>query len=82
MHLYQEHHHRSEIWTFIEGEGELLLDGKVRKVGRGDVADIRAGQKHAVRAITELHFIEVQLGDPLVEEDIIRHELSWPGSKA
>lgn len=79
---YQEHHHRSEIWTFIEGEGELLLDGKVRKVGRGDVADIRAGQKHAVRAVTELHFIEVQLGDPLVEEDIIRHELSWPGSKA
>ena len=75
---YQEHRHRSEIWTFIEGEGELLIDGQLHKVGRGDVANIRAGQKHAVRAITELHFIEVQLGDPLVEEDIIRYDLSWP----
>lgn len=75
---YQEHRHRSEIWTFIEGEGELLIDGQLHRVGRGDVANIRAGQKHAVRAITELHFIEVQLGDPLVEEDIIRYDLNWP----
>lgn len=78
---YQEHRHRSEVWTFIEGEGELLIDGQLRKVGRGDVANIRAGQKHAVRALTDLHFIEVQLGDPLVEEDIIRYDLSWPVTK-
>lgn len=75
---YQAHNHRSEVWTFIEGEGELMLDGEVTTVRRGDVVNIAVGQKHAVRAVTELRFVEVQLGSPLIEEDIVRYEMSWP----
>ncbi|MFR9542714.1 MAG: sugar phosphate nucleotidyltransferase [Rikenellaceae bacterium] len=74
---YQYHNHREEIWTFLDGEGELVIDGEVKKVSRGDVAHIKAGQKHAVRAITDLQIIEVQAGMKLVEEDIIRLDWEW-----
>lgn len=74
---YQVHHHRSEVWTFIDGEGLLVLDGKVTKIGRGDTVNISRETKHAVKAITDLVFIEVQAGDLLVEEDIDRFEWKW-----
>lgn len=71
---YQVHRHRDEVWTFIDGEGELVLDGEVRKVTRGDVIRIRKGVRHAVRAITDLRFIEVRMGTDLVEEDMERFD--------
>jgi len=75
---YQLHNHRDEVWTFVDGDGLLMLDGEVIKVSRGYVAHIKKGQKHAVKALTDLTFIEVQSGDMLVEEDIIRLCLDWP----
>lgn len=74
---YQIHHHREELWTFVDGEGELVVDNELRKVKRGDVVLIKAGQLHAVRATTDLKIIEVQSGTKLVEEDIERYEWTW-----
>ena len=75
---YQRHKHRTEVWTFTEGEGDLILEGKVIRVRRGDVAVIKAGMKHAIKAIDgELHIIEVQIGDELTEEDIERIDWDW-----
>ena len=75
---YQRHQHRTEIWTFTEGTGILILDGTVKKVGRGDVAVIKAGMKHGIKAIMgSLHIIEVQIGDELTEEDIERLDWNW-----
>lgn len=74
---YQIHFHRDEVWTFVDGTGRLVLDGEVREVKAGDVAFIRKGQKHAVKALTDLHFIEVQIGDELIEEDIERFDYHW-----
>lgn len=75
---YQVHHHRSEVWTIVEGEGEFVLDGVRRKVGRADVLNIPVGHLHAIRATaSDLTLIEVQLGNPLVEEDIERFEWEW-----
>ncbi|MFI3277318.1 MAG: sugar phosphate nucleotidyltransferase [Rikenellaceae bacterium] len=74
---YQYHNCREEIWTFIDGEGVLILDGERIDVSRGYVAHIKAGQRHAVRATTELQIIEVQSGENLVEEDIIRLDWEW-----
>lgn len=74
---YQKHNHRDEIWTIVDGKGELLIDGKVQEVSRGDVAYIVKGQKHALRATTDLQFIEVQIGPELVEDDIERFEWEW-----
>ena len=74
---YQVHRHRDEVWTFIDGEGELVLDGIRSVVGRGNTVIIRKGVKHAVKAISDLTFIEVQSGDLLVEEDIGRFDWKW-----
>ncbi len=74
---YQVHHHRDEIWTFVDGEGLLVIDGQTIHVTRGDVYSIKKEQHHAVKAITPLQIIEVQVGNPLVEEDIERFDWDW-----
>lgn len=74
---YQRHKRRSEVWTFTEGIGELILNDVVKEVRRGDVAVITPGMKHAIKGITELHIIEVQIGDELTEDDIERLDWGW-----
>jgi mannose-1-phosphate guanylyltransferase len=74
---YQRHKRRSEIWTFVDGTGKLIIDGTVKEISRGDTAYIQPGMKHAIKADTELHIIEVQIGDELTEEDIERLDWDW-----
>ncbi|MDE5876338.1 MAG: cupin domain-containing protein [Muribaculaceae bacterium] len=74
---YQQHTYRDEVWTFIDGEGEIVLNGERRKVNRGMTVHIPKGMRHALRAITPLSFIEVQTGSNLVETDIIRYPFEW-----
>lgn len=74
---YQTHQHRTEVWTFTEGTGELIINGMIQSVTRGDVVTIIPGTKHAIKAITELHIIEVQIGDELTEDDIERLDWNW-----
>lgn len=75
---YQIHRHRDEVWTVVDGTGQLMLDDKISDLNRGDVVRISAGQKHSLRAITDLVVIEVQIGDVLQEEDIERIPFTWP----
>lgn len=74
---YQRHTFRDEVWTFIDGEGMIVLDGERRLVRRGDVINIPKGQLHTLKAITALSFIEVQSGSNLIEEDIERFDYKW-----
>lgn len=74
---YQRHAHRTEMWTIADGTGKLILDGVIKEIGRGDTAYIKPGTKHAIKADTALHIIEVQVGDELTEEDIERLDWDW-----
>ena len=75
---YQRHAHRSEVWAIVSGTGEVVLDGLVQQVRVGSVVNIEAGKLHSGRAIgSDLHVIEVQQGDILVEEDIERFGDFW-----
>lgn len=74
---YQRHFCRDEVWTFIEGEGEIVLDGDRKPIKRGETIRIPQGVKHTLRAISTLTFIEVQSGHNLVEEDIERFPYNW-----
>ncbi len=71
---YHRHLHRTETWTFVSGEGEVVIEGKIQPIKAGDVLTIPLGCYHSIRAITPLSFIEVQQGTHLVEEDIERTE--------
>ena len=74
---YQIHHHRTEVWTIVEGEGLFVLNGESRFVKSGDVLIIDKENWHAIKALTQLTFIEVQMGNLLIEEDIERSVWSW-----
>ncbi|MBQ8501349.1 MAG: NTP transferase domain-containing protein [Bacteroides sp.] len=74
---YQLHRHRSETWTFTQGEGIFVMNGVEQRVKSGDTVHIPVEHRHAIKALTELTFIEVQCGNPLVEEDVERFEWEW-----
>jgi len=74
---YQRHAMRDEIWILIDGVGELVIDGKRKQVGRGDVVQIEKGCLHALLAITDIQMIEVQIGTELTETDIERFDWDW-----
>ncbi|MCI0183411.1 sugar phosphate nucleotidyltransferase [Sulfoacidibacillus ferrooxidans] len=74
---YQRHQLRSEVWTIIEGLGEVIRDDHVIQVSPGDVVRIYAEQWHGIRAITGLKLVEVQRGTELIEEDIERKFINW-----
>lgn len=74
---YQYHEHRKEVWTILSGEGILYLDGVKSRVSEGDVIKVSEKIKHGIKALTQLEIIEVQIGDKLEEEDIVRINLEW-----
>ncbi|MBD3920704.1 cupin domain-containing protein [Paenibacillus sp. PR3] len=74
---YQYHLKRREVWTIVSGSGEMVLDGRHVNVTSGDIIVVQPNMRHSIRALTELEIIEVQTGDELIEEDIVRLELQW-----
>ena len=74
---YQRHQLREEIWTVVDGVGEVVVEGAVRQVGQGDAISIPRGSLHGIRALTDLHIVEVQLGSLLTEDDIERLGFYW-----
>ena len=74
---YQKHSHRNETWTIVRGKGFLLMNGVVRKVGAGESVIINKEDRYSIKATDELHIIEVQIGDDLIEEDIERFDWNW-----
>ncbi|WP_107923561.1 sugar phosphate nucleotidyltransferase [Lysinibacillus parviboronicapiens] len=75
---YQFHNNRSEVWTIISGDAIFIQDGETKMVLPGDVLSIPIGSKHCLYALTDTELIEVQMGDSIVEEDIVRLEKDWP----
>jgi len=67
---YRRHHHCTEVWTIMSGEGEVVLDGEVCHVAPGSVVNVGCGRLHSCRGITDLYITEVQLGECLYDEDI------------
>ncbi|MEG0553686.1 MAG: cupin domain-containing protein, partial [Carnobacterium sp.] len=73
----QYHNYRSEVWTIISGDAIFIQDGETTMVLPGDVLSIPIGSKHCLYAMTDTELIEVQMGDFIVEEDIVRLEKDW-----
>ncbi|MBU7594464.1 sugar phosphate nucleotidyltransferase [Metabacillus halosaccharovorans] len=74
---YQFHNQRNEVWTIVKGEGVFAFNGKLKVVRPGDVLQINVGDLHAIKAVSDLEFIEVQSGSELIEEDIVRIYMQW-----
>ena len=72
----QSHKHRSEHWTVVNGTATVTVDDTVLTLVRGQSADIPLGAKHRLENLHPgvVDIIEVQFGDYLGEDDIIRYD--------
>ncbi len=71
---YQKHAQRAEHWFVVQGTAKVTLDDRDIEITTGNAIDIAIGSAHRVenRGDELLVFIEVQRGDYLGEDDIVR----------
>ena len=72
----QSHVHRAEHWVVVTGEAEVTIGSKLQRLTAGQSAYVPQGTIHrlANRGPELLVLIEVQTGDYLGEDDIVRLE--------
>jgi mannose-1-phosphate guanylyltransferase/mannose-6-phosphate isomerase len=72
----QLHLHRSEHWVVVSGTAEVDVDGKTKLLIRGESTYVQNGAKHRLKnpGMIPLEVIEIQIGEYLKEDDIIRFE--------
>ena len=75
----QMHHHRSEHWIVVNGTARVTNGEQVMLVRKNESTYIPAGNKHRLEnpGIVDLVMIEVQSGDYLGEDDIVRFQDSY-----
>jgi len=72
----QLHHHRGEHWIIVKGEAVVTLGEKLINVKADDAVYIPVETKHRIenKSNAPMEFIEIQTGDNLDENDIVRFE--------
>jgi mannose-1-phosphate guanylyltransferase/mannose-6-phosphate isomerase len=72
----QLHYHRNEHWAVVKGIALVQIDDKEFFLRTGESTFIKEGQKHRLSnpGRIPLEMIEVQLGELVEEEDIVRFE--------
>jgi len=79
----QLHHHRSEHWVVVRGTAEVELNGETRLLRQGESTFVHSGTQHRLKnpGVIPLEVIEVQLGEYLKEDDIVRFEDDYGRAK-
>lgn len=72
----QSHKYRKEFWICINGTGKVQLNDKIIDIKKDDFIFIDIENKHRLinDSETDLEITEVQIGEYLGEDDIIRYE--------
>ncbi|MGH1357971.1 MAG: mannose-1-phosphate guanylyltransferase/mannose-6-phosphate isomerase [Burkholderiaceae bacterium] len=72
----QMHHHRAEHWIVISGTAKVSCDDETRMVYGNESTYIPIGAKHRLEnpGKVDLMLIEVQCGDYVGEDDIVRFD--------
>ena len=80
----QMHHHRSEHWIVVSGTAEVVNGDNTFLVGTNESTYIPAGHRHRLRnpGMIDLVMIEVQSGQYLGEDDIVRFEDNYGRTEA
>ncbi len=74
---YHYHEKRDEIWTVLNGSGELILEGNKILLTPGKAICIRKNQRHAVKAFQDFEYIEIHVGTVVGNDDINRITFDW-----
>ena len=72
----QMHHHRSEHWVVVSGTGKVTVDEREVLLSPNESTYVPVGSKHRLEnpGRVPLTLIEVQCGDYVGEDDIVRFE--------
>ncbi len=72
----QSHNHRSEHWVILEGNALIIMEDESYNLTKGQSIDIPVNKKHSLQNPYKevLKILEVQKGDYISEDDIIRYE--------
>ncbi len=72
----QSHRQRSEHWIVVNGTADVSVGATKSKLARGQSVNIPLGEKHRLEnhGSEIVDVIEVQFGDYLGEDDIVRYE--------
>ena len=72
----QLHHHREEHWVVVRGRARVTRGEEVLDLGRNQAVFIPVETAHRIENPGDepLEFVEVQVGDNLDENDIVRLE--------
>ncbi len=72
----QKHFHRSEHWVVVEGNAKVQVENEIKMLGKNESIYIPLGSKHRLsnNSNSILIIIEIQSGDYLGEDDIVRFE--------
>jgi mannose-1-phosphate guanylyltransferase/mannose-6-phosphate isomerase len=72
----QKHARRAEHWTVVRGSARITLNDSKFDLGGNESTYIAIGDVHRIANVTDepVHIIEVQCGDYLGEDDIVRLE--------
>ena len=72
----QSHSKRAEHWVVVKGTAEVVLDGKILTLHENESTYIPIGGIHRLSnpGTGVLEVVEVQTGDYLEEDDIVRYE--------
>jgi mannose-1-phosphate guanylyltransferase len=72
----QMHHHRSEHWVVVSGMARVVNGDRELFINTDESTYIPAGHKHRLEnpGVVDLIMIEVQSGEYLGEDDIVRFE--------
>ena len=72
----QAHYHRSEHWVVVSGTAEIVKNTETFLLNTNESTYISIGEKHRLSnpGLVDLVIIEVQCGEYLGEDDIIRYE--------
>lgn len=70
----QKHQHRREHWVVLQGVARVTLEDQIFDLNPGEHCDIAIGQVHRLANLTSalVEILEVQMGENLSEDDIIR----------
>ncbi len=81
---YQLHYHRSEHWIVVKGTARVKVESVETFVRSGESTFVKTGLKHRLENPGKvlLEVIEVQLGEYLEEDDIVRFDDDFGRSDA
>ncbi|HIJ43724.1 MAG: cupin domain-containing protein [Rhodospirillales bacterium] len=70
----QYHHHRAEHWIIVSGSAEVTVGDSARMMSENESVFIPVGEVHRLHnpGSEPMHLIEVQYGDYLGKDDIVR----------